>query len=182
MRRKTDGLVRELHRLAEATGDARAELLAEAGLGTIDRRLLDALAGGSGRVATRVLAVAMLCPESTIEASLSRLRDRRWVDTPATGNGLPATHGLTSAGRRGLRDLQRGERAVDGLFEDDFEIEELRRATRLLRAARRKLAGRQARRLRPFVAAGASLAGAGAGRGKLETCSSEAFSATASAA
>lgn len=182
MKRETSVLLRELRRLSEATHDARAELLVAAGIEAIDRRVLDALARGSGGATARTLALALLCPAATIEASLSRLRSRRWVDELATEGGPPGTHALTLRGRRWLRELQREECTIDGLFEDETGLEELRRATRLLRAARRRLVGRQGRRARPFVAGRESLASAGDWRGKLETCSSDALSATASAA
>ncbi|HET7203386.1 MAG TPA: hypothetical protein VFI92_08460, partial [Steroidobacteraceae bacterium] len=149
MRREIGLLLRELDRLAAATHDARAELLVEAGIDAVDRRVLDGLASGDRRTTTRSLALSLLCPASTIEASLSRLRRYGWIDEPAFQDGLHATHALTTAGRRWLGELQRQERAVDDLLDGDVQRDQLRHASRLLRAARRRLAARQRLRTRP---------------------------------
>jgi DNA-binding MarR family transcriptional regulator len=182
MKREIDVLVRELRRLAEATHDARAELLAQAGIDAHDRRVLGALAAGGGRTTTRRLALSLLSPGATIEASLSRLHSRGWVAVPAAQDDADPTHSLTTLGRQLLLGLQRDERRFDALFDDEVGSDDLRRAARLLRAARRRLVADQRRRLRPFVDARRSSAAAGALRSKLETRSSDALSATASAA
>ena len=182
MRREVDVLLRELRRLAEATYDARAELLAQAGIDAHDRRVLAALAAGSGRTTTRKLALGLLCPASTVEASLSRLRNLKWADASSAQDEASPTHSLTTFGRRALRDLQRDERRVDALIDDAFEVRDLPRVARVLRTASRKLAGSQRRGARSFVDPREPRALAGELRSKLETRSSEALSATASAA
>ncbi|HET9694081.1 MAG TPA: hypothetical protein VFP48_06830 [Steroidobacteraceae bacterium] len=174
MKTTTRDLLREVRRLSAAAHDAKAELFAASGLGAPERRLLDALAAADGPRTVRQLARSMLCASSTIEPSLRALHaDALIGEFPAD---LPSTHAyvLTVAGRAARCALQQAELRLEEVVDASLDGDEVARAIDVLRRARRRLeVVRHGPRLRLRVD-GVSA--------RVATCSSEALSATASAA
>ncbi|MCE3285894.1 MAG: hypothetical protein K0R70_2150, partial [Steroidobacteraceae bacterium] len=92
-------LLREARRLCEAAHDLRAERLAHAGLGSIERRLLDLLHGAS--LSPHCLARSLLCPSSELAAAVEALRRRGWLEDVRSNVECP-TIALSAAGREAL--------------------------------------------------------------------------------
>ena len=139
-------LMQEVQRLADAVRDARAEHLAERGVGAFDRRLLGLLESAGRPVTTHRLARRLLCPVSDVNERLRSLRERGWVAEAPMQRGHRATVELCPVGRRELEALRRAERQSEAVLDAAFDESTVRAATALLRAARGRLQGGRQRR------------------------------------
>jgi DNA-binding MarR family transcriptional regulator len=163
-------LLLEARRLAEATHEAQAALLAQMGLHAFERRLLELLACAGQGLTARRAARATLCPLSTVESSLRALHARGWVDVVRHDSRIGDRHVLSASGRSARHRVRQAERRLDDVLDAGLDAGATCRAIELLRAARRRLDDlSQAPPLRPPSSRAA-------------VCSSEALSATASAA
>jgi DNA-binding MarR family transcriptional regulator len=165
----TRTLLLEARRLAEATHEAHAALLAQMGLDAFERRLLELLACAGQGLTTRHAARTTLCPQSTIEWSLRALHARGWVDVVRHDSRIGDRHILSASGRRARHRVRQAERRLDDVLDAGLDAGATGRAIDLLRTARRRLDDlSQAPPLPP--------------PSRAAVCSSEALSATASAA
>ena len=166
----TRTLLLEARRLAEATHEAQAALLAQLGLNAFERRLLELLACAGQGLTARRAARAMLCPQATVESSLRTLHARGWVDVFRHDSRIGDRHVLSACGRSARHRVRQAERRLDDALDAGLDAGATARAIELLRRARRLLDDSSQApplRLPPSRAA---------------VCSSEALSATASAA
>jgi DNA-binding MarR family transcriptional regulator len=140
------------------------------GLEAFERRLLELLACAGQGLTARRAARATLCPQSTVESSLRALHARGWVVVVRDVSQDGDRHVLSASGRSARHRVRQAERRLDDVLDAGLDAGATGRAIDLLRTARRRLDElSQAPSLRPPPARAA-------------VCSSEALSATASAA
>jgi DNA-binding MarR family transcriptional regulator len=134
-----NAVLQELGRLEAAVHDLRHELLSQAGLGEIERRVLDALAGRPLPTAPRELALALLLPASTVGSVLAALETRGNVEIGSCDAGTTCAYVATQAGRCRLAMLVVAERALESRIDDALAESGAVELVRILRRLRRSL-------------------------------------------